>query len=281
MRDFDLMMLIQAILIFITTAVILLVIYSEKKPKKRIKRRNIYQNFPPQTIASIVAASFGVAVFLNSASESVITSTMVFALMVFLLPYSLLNNQDRLYREAIFDDVIIYCQNMSMLLKRSHNAYDSLKKVRQDLKTSLADDIGSLVDALDEGREATSECMKIMEKNYSYSCITNLNVIILHMQFEHANIDDALIINFQEEIETLDTDVKNNKAKRKALRLQYIFITAICLVTYWFFIEQIRPSFASGFEKDIFKIGNAIYILSTLVCLFFVDRYFNSTTTKE
>ena len=275
-------LIIQAVLIFVAISAILFVIFAEKKQKrKRVKRRNLYSSFPPRSLLTILAASLGVTLFLNSAEGSVITSVMVFSLLMFLLPYALLNNQERLLKEAIFDDVILYCQNMAMLLKQSHNAYSSLKKVQSDLQTSLADDVKELIAALDNGREATIECMEIIEKNYPYTSIQNLDVIILHMQFEHANINDSLIMLYQEDIDALEKDVRDNKLKRKVLRLQYIFITAICFVTYWFFIKQIKPSFVEGFETDIFKIGNAVYILSTLVSLFFVDRYFNSTTTKE
>lgn len=275
-------LIIQAVLIFVAVSVILFVIYSEKKQKKKIvKRRNIYSNFPLRSLVTIFAASLGVTLFLNSVENNTITSVMVFSLLMFLLPYALLNNQERLLREAIFDDVILYCQNMAMLLKQSHNAYSSLKKVQEDLQTSLADDVAALIAALDNGREATIESMAIIEKNYPYTCIQNLDVIILHMQFEHANINDSLIMLLQEDIDALEKDVRDNKIKRRILRIQYIFITAACFITYWFFIKQIRPSFADGFEKEIFKVGNAVYILSTLVSLFFVDRYFNSTTTKE
>lgn len=282
MDKYKIVIIIQAVLIFVAISTILIIIFSENKQSKiKVKRRNIYSNFPPRSLITIFMASLGVTLFINSAAGNVITGVMVFSLLVFLLPYSLLNNQERLLREAIFDDVISYCQEMAMLLKQNHNAYYSLNKVQGNLRTSLADDVNSLIASLDNGKETTKQSMAIIDRNYDYTIIKSLNVIILHMQFEHANINDDLILNFLSELDALEKDVRDNKAKRRTLRLQYIFITAACFVTYWFFIEQIKPSFMEGFEKNIFKIGNAVYIVSTLVCLFFVDRYFNSTTTKE
>ena len=281
MRNFETVLIVQAILILILVCAVLLFVFSDNKKKTKVKKRNIYKTFPLKSLIVISLASFGVSLFINSISSDPLTSAMVFALLVSLIPYSLINAQERIKKEAIFDDVILFCTNTAMLLKQTHNVYASLSKVKEDLSTSLKEDVADLIYCLDNDKEKVRESMEMIEHNYPYSCIKNLDVIIMHMQFEHANINDKLLINYQEDLDLLEKDVKDNKAKRKALRIQYILITVISVVAYWFFVNQLRETFANGFENELYKMAHTAYVFLTIISLFFVDRYFNSTTTKE
>ena len=282
MRNFEIITIIQAILILIFICAVLLLVFTDNKKKKtKVKKRNIYKTFPLKSLIVICLASFGVSLFINSISSDPLTSAMVFVLLVSLIPYSLLNAKERIKREELFDEVILYCTNTAMLLKQTHNVYASLSKVKEDLSTSLKEDVSDLLYCLDNDKEKVRESMEMIEHNYPYSCIKNLDVIIMYMQFEQANINDKLLINYQQDLDLLEKDVKDNKSKRKALRIQYIMITVISVVAYWFFVNQLKSTFASGFESEFYKMAHSIYILLTLVSLFFVDRYFNSTTTKE
>ena len=281
MRNFETVLIAQAILILILVCAVLLFIFSDNKKKTKVKKRNIYKTFPLKSLIVISLASFGVSLFINSISSDPLTSAMVFVLLVSLIPYSLINAQERMKKEAIFDDVILFCTNTAMLLKQTHNVYASLSKVKEDLSTSLKEDVADLIYCLDNDKEKVRESMEMIEHNYPYSCIKNLDVIIMHMQFEHANINDKLLINYQEDLDLLEKDVKDNKAKRKALRIQYILITVISVVAYWFFVNQLKETFANGFENELYKMAHTAYVFLTIISLFFVDRYFNSTTTKE
>lgn len=281
MRNFETVLIAQATLILILVCAVLLFVFSDNKKKTKVKKRNIYKTFPLKSLIVISLASFGVSLFINSISSDPLTSAMVFALLVSLIPYSLINAQERMKKEAIFDDVILFCTNTAMLLKQTHNVYASLSKVKEDLSTSLKEDVADLIYCLDNDKEKVRESMEMIEHNYPYSCIKNLDVIIMHMQFEHANINDKLLINYQEDLDLLEKDVKDNKAKRKALRIQYILITVISVVAYWFFVNQLKETFASGFENELYKMAHTAYVFLTIISLFFVDRYFNSTTTKE
>lgn len=281
MRNFETVLIVQAILILILVCAVLLFVFSDNKKKTKVKKRNIYKTFPLKSLIVISLASFGVSLFINSISSDPLTSAMVFALLVSLIPYSLINAQERMKKEAIFDDVILFCTNTAMLLKQTHNVYASLSKVKEDLSTSLKEDVADLLYCLDNDKEKVRESMEMIEHNYPYSCVKNLDVIIMHMQFEHANINDKLLINYQEDLDLLEKDVKDNKAKRKALRIQYIFITIISVVAYWFFVNQLKGTFAGGFDNEIYKLAHTTYVFLTIISLFFVDRYFNSTTTKE
>ena len=281
MHNFETALIIQAILILILICAVLLFVFSDNKKKTKVKKRNIYETFSPKSLVVICLASFGVSLFINSISSDPLTSAMVFALLISLIPYSLINAQERIKKEAIFDDVILFCTNTAMLLNQTHNVYASLSKVKDDLSTTLKEDIADLIYCLDNDKEKVRESMEMIEHNYPYSCIKNLDVIIMHMQFEHANINDKLLINYQEDLDLLEKDVKDNKAKRKALRIQYILITVISVVAYWFFVNQLKTTFTNSFENEFYKMAHTVYVFLTIVCLFFVDRYFNSTTTKE
>jgi len=281
MHKLELITAIQGIILFLLISILLFFVFIDNKKEKTIKKRNIYRNFSIKTTIIIVLTSIAITMFINSISFDVLTSGIVFSILIALVPYSIMNAQDRIKREAIFDDVILYCQNTAMLLKQTHNVYSSLVKVKDDLTTSIKEDVNDLLVCLDSDKQKVKESMEMMEHNYPYSCIKNLNVIIMHMQFEQANVNDALLINYQEDLDALEKDVRDNKIKRKSLRVTYIAITIISVVAYWFFVAQLKATFASGFDSKIYKTAHTLFVSLTLLSLFFVDRYFNSTTTKE
>jgi len=281
MHKLELITAIQGIILFLLISILLLFVFTDNGKEKTIKKRSIYRNFSIKTTIIIVLTSIAITMFINSISFDVLTSGIVFSILIALVPYSIMNAQDRIKRESIFDDVILYCQNTAMLLKQTHNVYSSLVKVKDDLTTSIKEDVNDLLVCLDSDKQKVKESMEMMEHNYPYSCIKNLNVIIMHMQFEQANVNDALLINYQEDLDALEKDVRDNKIKRKSLRVTYIAITIISVVAYWFFVAQLKATFAAGFDSKIYKTAHTLFVSLTLLSLFFVDRYFNSTTTKE
>jgi len=282
---FDLILIAQAVFLFIVILFILLFVFTDKKKAKPNfvvkKRTSIYKNFDSKSILLILLASAGATLLISVLSTSTLTTVITFICIASLLPYSLTSERLRITHENIFDDVIVYCQNMAMLLRQSHNVYSSLNKVKEDLTTTLAEDVKSLIYALDEGKEATKQAMEQIEKNYPYTCIKDLNVILMYMQFENANISDSLLGIFQDDLDILEKDVKDNKARRKLLRFQYIAITVASMFIYWFFLIQIQSIVSKGFDTTQYKVLSTLYILLNLVSLFIVDRRFSSTMTKE
>ena len=101
MRNFETVLIIQAILILILVCAVLLFVFSDNKKKTKVKKRNIYKTFPLKSLIVISLASFGVSLFINSISSDPLTSAMVFALLVSLIPYSLINAQERMKKELI------------------------------------------------------------------------------------------------------------------------------------------------------------------------------------
>lgn len=275
-------LIIEAVVIFLLIFSILYFVFKKPKAEGYIKKRKgLYSNFSPKTILYIVLSSAAITYFVSQFSSSGITATLCFIALLGLAPLMINNMIKRDKQEEVFADVILFCQNVAMILKQTHQVYYAIETAHRDLKTSLADDIKGLLIALEDGRETTLEAMEVLETNYPYSCIRNLDVIILHMFFENANVNDELLITYQDDVTRLEQDVRRNKLKRKSLRMAYIIITAGSVIAYWFFVTNLRETFADIFQSNIFKIANLVYVFATMFSFFFVDRYFNLNTTKE
>ena len=271
----------QFILLFILIFFILWSIFGIKKEKK-IKKRSDYLKYTPRTVLYLILASIGITYLVNAISASSITTIVVFIAAIMLLPYVYESNMKRKHMEDIFQDVILYCSTMGMLLKQTKNVYASLLRVKDDLRTHFADDIQKLIEVMDEGsREKTYEAMKQIEKNYPYTCIVNLDLIMLHMAYENANMDPNLFDTYQDDVSDLEKDIKRNKLKRLTLRIQYVGISVGCLFLYWWFMQQLIPVYPEGFSSSTFKVLNLMFISGTLIVLFIVDRYFNANISKE
>lgn len=250
------------------------------KEKKKIQIR-FHSSYSLKSWLLMIMASFALTMLLSQITFSHVTNVMLFLSFVTLFPAVISSEMKRREQEELFSEVILYCQNTAVLLKQNHNVYSTVQKISDDVNEPLRSDLKILTASLEEGKEQCEKVMRTLEKKYPYSCVQNLDVILLYMFFENSNIPTSLLETYQDDIEKLEQDVKDNRSKRKTLRMQYILITVGSLLSYWLMLHQIQLSFRENLESLAFKQFNALYIFTTLLCLFAVDRYFNSNITKE
>ncbi len=246
--------------------------------ERRIRQK---PSFDVREAFVIVVAALALTYLLSSLTFSVISDAMIFACLLVFLPYALMNHRKRVETEKQFQEIIIYCHNMAMLLKQDRQVYTALQRCLQDVEGVFQKDLQVLLEALEEGKEECREIMKDIEKKYDYSCLKNLHVIMLTMFYENSSIDEALLDSFGDDIEALDREVSLNRTRRKTLRMQYFLITAGSLFSFWFLLNQIRESFSEELDSPGFILVNTAYLFSTLLALFVVDTYFNRNITKE
>lgn len=272
----------QAGILFILIFLLLYFVREKDSAAIQIKeRKKIFSSFTPKTIIYIFLAAGAVSLAVYRFAYSGFTASLIFIAVLGLAPLLLDSSRKRIKQEEIFSDVILFCQNTAMLLKQSHNVYSSAEKASKDLSTSLKDDIGSLLDAFQKNKEEVMTEMRVLEKSYPYSCIRNLDVILLYMFYETSNIDDSLLATFQDDVTKLEQDVRKNKEKRKALRISYIVIALGSILAYWWFVSSIKGTFGEGFDSSLYRMLCMAYVFASLLSFFFVDRYFNLNTTRE
>lgn len=282
MNKYSQLLLSQAGIVFILTFAVLFFVYKRDKESGFVKARHrIYNSFSFRAVVYILIAALAITYVVSQFSYSGLTTALVFVAVLGLAPLLLSNAKKRNEQEELFSEVVLFCQNTGMLLKQTHNPYKSIKNASEDLETILRDDIRGLLSAMEAGREDTINAMAVLEKNYPYSCIKNLNIIILHMYYENANVDDTLLTTYQDDVTVLEQDIRRNKLKRRSLRLSYIIITVGSVAAYWFFVGSLSETFSDSFNNDFYRVLNMFYIFGTMIAFFFVDRYFNLNTTKE
>lgn len=274
----------QLILILI----LILLWYVNTSPKRiaitkkgTIKKKSVWKMLGFRKAVLIVLATLGLTVLLTFYIRGVLTKAVMFGCIVAFAPYFVVNNLDRIKKEDTFDDVIIYCNNMCMLLKQTHKVPSSLKTVKDDVGIELKEDIEVLISAFKEGKEKTLEVMKVFEKKYPYTCINNLDLIMFHLFWESPELSDDLFNTYHDDIAKLKQDVESNKTQRKTMRIVYIGLTAAGYLAYWLTYEKLYPIISEAYETPSFKITSMAYTFLCILSVFLVDRYFNSNTTKE
>lgn len=277
---------ISCILIFVITLILLNLAYGTGKRRrlhKVKKRQSLYRTLDLKMVVYLLLAAGAATCVINTISYSTITTSIVFVCLVAMAPYILANNAKRIHQEDVFQDVILYCQNMGMLLKQYHNVYMALSKVKDDLNTELAKDVESLMILMNRGenRAVIQEAMQDIEENYQYTCLKNLHLIMLHMQYENAKIEDDLIDTYQDDVAALANDVRINKSTRKTMRIQYIGISIGCILIYKFFLDSMKDTLVTQMNTFSFNVINSIFIFAVIISLFYIDRYFNAHITKE
>lgn len=274
--------LINFVLLVVIILILSFVYGNNVNTKANIKKRNIFNAFDVKSALTIVLAALGGTLLLSKISYNMYTNIGVFFCILLMLPSVISSEYRRIRQENVFNDVIKYCSNTSMLLKQGYTPYDALSKVRNDLKTTLKTDVESLLIAMQEGKEQTKVVMKSIEENYPFSCMQNLDIIISYLYFENPNLSDTNVISmYQDDVSKLTTAVRLNKSKRESLRIQYILISIICFGSYLFFIKQIGGQLNANLNDDIYKTMNTLFVFGMLVSLFGVNRYFTANGTKE
>lgn len=279
MNKIDSITVVQTVLIFVMSYLLLNLL--RDKPPKKVKKKNIYTTFETKTAIAMIVASVGLTVLLSRFTSSYITLGALLYTFMSIAPYVLINNANRIQQEKILEDIILYCQNCSLLLKQTNNVYQSLTTVKDDLHTELAKDLQILIDNFQEGEKAVREIMDQIEQKYPYTCLKQLHIIILYMNYENSRISPALIDTFQDDVAILEEDIRNNATTRKSMRIQYIGITLASIFIYFMFCSQIRVNMESIFQSMSFQIIQTLYLFANVVCLFMVDRYFNMHISVE
>lgn len=276
----ELLIMVANIVLFLVLFIVLFLIY---KPKKAdIQKRDLNRGFTPKTIFFMIFAAAGATLLLSSITFSNTSTLLVFFCILLMIPSVIESEIEKIRKEDMMDDVILYCQNVAMLIKTSHNCFDSISAVINDLKTNeLKDDVASLLKAMQTSKEKTKEVMTVMEHNYNYTILKKLNIIIMFMFYEDSEINDSTIENYQAEIEKLQKDTADNKQKRNILRIEYIFISVGCIVTYWFFLKNSGIDPKTYTDNTVFLICNNLFIYFVIFCLFWANRKFTNMTTVE
>lgn len=280
MNKIELLALAQALLIFLLSMMLLNIIRA-KPEKKKIKKKSIYTTFDLKTLVSMIAASAGVTYLLSKVAATGITTFVLFITIIAIAPYMFINNANRKRNEAILNDIILYCQNVTLLLKQTGKVYHSIETVVNDLNTEFKNDIMVLLENFQYSEQIVRETMEDIEKKYPYTCLMQLHIIMLYMNYESERISPALIDTFQDDVSLLDEDIRNNMSVRKAMRIQYFGITAGSILIYYAFCSQLKSMMEGVFTSGSYQVINLVYLFLNIIAVFFIDRYFNAHTSVE
>lgn len=265
------------ILILVAGCIVYLVGRHFPKSKAKVKPASFNMVFYLKVWGVALACGLIVS-WLNPKNE---LNVLTYFLILFLLPYALLSNRQRKFNEQLFYDVILYTSSVAASLKTQGNVYVALNRSSQELGEPLRQDVFELIDSLADDKVSTQKVLDKMAIRYPYTIIRQLNILIIQMHYE-SNISDTKIIKaFQDDIEQLNRDVKQNQAQRKVLRMQYLALTGGCMVSLWLLIRQLEQSLNLSVAQGWLSNISLFFYLICLVLLFFVDQYFNTHMTRE
>lgn len=284
MGKYQLMFIGEAIGLFFLFFLILSVVYGGSKNKERkIKRNNsAYSKLSRAELITALITSLAVALVLSKIYKSIVTSSVVFILLIILAPYFIINNMKRKAAEDLFANVVTYCQNTALILKQTHNAYISLKTATEDVANGvLKSDLEAVVESFQGTRIEARKVLDEFEAKYPYSIVKSLNVILIYMEYDNSHINDDLLDIYSDDVQELQTAMKQNIAVRKVLRMQYIGISVGCVAVYWVFLMSIKSNIEDIVNTTEFAVINLVFIIVSILMLYFIDNYFDTHITKE
>lgn len=284
MGKYQMIFIGEALALFILFFIILAIVYSGgKKSGRKIKRNNsAYSKLSRVELLTALFTSLAVALLLSRIYKSIVTTSIVFVLLIILAPYFIINNMKRKAAEDLFANVVTYCQNCSLILKQTHNAYSSLRMATDDVANKvLKQDLEVIIDAFQGTRKEARKVLDEFEAKYPYSIVKSLNVILVYMEYDNSHINDDLLDIYSDDVQELQTAMKQNIAVRKVLRIQYVGISIGCVVVYWVFLLSIKANIQSVVNTTEFTIINLVFIIVSILMLYFIDNYFDTHITKE
>ena len=228
----------------------------------------------------IILISVAATLMISYINPDNMGNLIIYFLMIVCVPFVIAGNQQAKSQQIMFEKIIGFCSSMAMLLKQNENVYNALEKCLDEEKGYLQQDIEEVMNALPQPKQQLEKVLKKVERRYPYTIIRELNIIILQMHYEGMNDRQHIISVFENDVELLQNDIRENQSKRKLLRVQYIGLSCGCMGTLWLLVNQLNASIGLCDNK---LIGNIMlfYYVAVLVMLFFVDRYFTTHLSKE
>lgn len=272
-------MKISTIMLLASIGIVFLVIIIWLIGKKVFKEKRISSKFQIKNYLQMILASILVALAITFLNPNNWGNIVIYFVVLFMMPYVYLSNQKRKQDEHLFSELILLCNNMATLLKQNHNAYLSLSIAQKDVTNDLKNDVDELLKVLQEDKKESAIVYEQFAQKYNYTIIKQLNVLILQIHYENNTNIDKVIDLFQDDVERLMLDVKENQVKRKMLRIQYIGLSIGCVCGEWYLVNNLQQSIKGA--ASFYGTMSIVYIIAVLICLFFVDQYFNNHITKE
>jgi len=269
----------ELIMIIASSIIAIIIILIYLFGKNFIKEKRIVTKLDTKSSIQMIISTILVVLAISYLNPNSIGNIVMYFVMLFLMPYVYLSNQKRKKDEYQFNEIILLCNNVATLLKQNHNAYLSLSTAQNEINGELKKDVDELLRVLQEDKRESANVYNQFAEKYNYTIIKEFNVLILQIYYENNSNIDKMIDLFQEDVEKLLLDVKENQVKRKMIRIQYIALSIGCIGGEWYLIDQLSGSL----RKSSTLYGNISFIYSAvvLICLFFVDQYFNNHITKE
>jgi len=244
--------------------------------KTNIKIKLKYQS---KFYLQVGVLSFVFSYIISKLNPNNIGNTFVYLLCFVLIPFVYGNNKSAKIQQECFEEIILFCQSMSVNLKDTQNVALSLEKSKNVASSYLSDDIDKISESLSEEQEVSKKVMDEFVNKYKYSILSQLTMIMLSIHYENSENYESILDVFQQDTEQLLKDIKENQQKRKALRIQYIGLSIGCMLALWLFVRQLRSSI-NNIQASLSNVV-LIYYLLTLVILFIVDTYFSTHISKE
>lgn len=253
------------------------------KPKRKTTEEIIKMNSNYQSSITIIMITVALisSVVMYYFSPDTITGIVVFVLVFYLMPYAVLSRERTKRDDLIFKNIMIYANNSIMVIKQERNVFKTLVRVSEDLDEPLKNDVLKLVNALEEDLNSAKKVFRYFEDKYNYTIVKQLDVLFLKMHYEDSLIREEVLNTLSDDVYRLSNDVEDNKAKRSTLRIEFILISILCLLLYFFVLGRLSDTgLFESFERQITLI-NILFVVSVIVLLFFVDQYFNSNLLRE
>ena len=277
---------------FVLILGIILILYGVFSPSKnvivndkQIKKTNIWKSFDIKTILAMLLASAALAYAVTFFSNGIVTKSILFITIFSLAPYFLINNQKRIHQEQVFKDIMVFCSSTVALLKQNYTVPDAILEASKDTISEIRNDMDVLRESFrsDKYGVKVKEVMNIIHDKYPYTCIDNLNIILLirHFDASKETMPDSLYDVYQDDLSKLEQDVNANKETRTKMRVTYIGLSIGGMAMYYYFYKTMINNIQDVYDSAVFNTANLIYSFLLVLAVFFVDRYFNSTQTKE
>lgn len=266
-----------------STILFILLMFVIYKPKRKTTEEIIKMNSNYQSSITIImiAVALMSSVVMYYFSPDTITGVVVFVLVFYLMPYAILSRERTKRDDLIFKNIMIYANNSIMVIKQEGNVFKTLVRVSEDLDEPLKSDVLKLVNALEEDFNSAKKVFRYFEDKYNYTIVKQLDVLFLKMHYEDSLIREEVLNTLSDDVYRLSNDVEDNKAKRSTLRIEFILISILCLLLYFFVLGKLEVTgLFESFERQITLI-NILFVVSVIVLLFFVDQYFNSNLLRE
>ena len=204
--------------------------------------------------------------------QSLLYTTILLSICIFLFPYIQYLNYKSQYDEYIESDIFSYTQSAIIFLKEEKTVYNILKECINNVSGPLKNDLINAVKHIDQSSDFVF-ALKEIEDKYQHTCIKNLHILLIG-KLKYGTINSNLYDFLYHDIEEYELMISNFKLKKSANQKAFYFMMLLDLCAVYIVKSMFNDTQMLTADTNT-KLVIFVFYIMNIGTIYFYEIYCN------